>query len=74
MISNAECSLFFTCLDKPENFQFTASETEVCQEEVIKFACSTDGNPAVHTYQLFENDVLVVTDVSWWSVCFQVCC
>jgi len=26
---------------------------------VIKFTCSADGNPAVHTYQLFENDVLV---------------
>ena len=59
MISNAECSLFLPFLDKPENFQFAASETEVCQGEVIKFACSADGNPAVHTYQLFENDVLV---------------
>jgi len=51
--------LFVTFLDKPENLQFAASGTEVCQDEVINFTCSADGNPAVHTYQLFENDVLV---------------
>jgi len=45
--------------EKPKNFQFAASEREVCQDKVIKFICSADGNPAVHTYQLFENDVLV---------------
>ena len=56
---NAECSLFVTFLDKPENFQFAASEIEVCQDKVINFTCSADGNPAVHTYQLFENDTLV---------------
>jgi len=44
---------------KPENFQFAASEIEVCQDKVITFTCSADGNPAVHTYQLFENDTLV---------------
>jgi len=26
---------------------------------VINFTCSADGNPAVHPYQLFENDTLV---------------
>ena len=26
---------------------------------MINFTCSADGNPEVHTYQLFENDVLV---------------
>jgi len=51
--------LFVTFLDKPENFQFAASEMKVCQGKVITFTCSADGNPAVHTYQLFENDVLV---------------
>ena len=51
--------MFVTFLDKPENFQFVASETEVCQNKVINFACYADGNPTVHTYQLFENDVLV---------------
>ena len=46
-------------LDKPENFQFTASEKTVRKDDVINFICSADGNPAVHTYQLFENDTLV---------------
>jgi len=54
-----KCSLFFPLLDKPENFRFAASEIEVCQDKVVNFTCSADGNPAVHTYQLFENDVLV---------------
>ena len=31
----------------------------MCKEEVISFTCSADGNPAVHTYQLFENGTLV---------------
>ena len=58
--ANAQCSLFVAFLDKPENFQFTASERQVCQlGEVISFTCSADGNPAVQTYQLFENDILV---------------
>ena len=32
---------------------------KVCLDELIQFTCSADGNPAVHTYQLFENDELV---------------
>ena len=56
---NAQCFLFVTFLDRPENFQFAASETEVCRGEVINFTCSADGNPAVDTYQLFENGNLV---------------
>ena len=31
----------------------------VCKDDVISFTCSADGNPAVHTYQLFENETLV---------------
>ena len=46
-------------LDKPENFQFGPSKIEVSQDEAINFTCSADGNPAVHTYQLFENEILV---------------
>ena len=46
-------------LDKPENFQFATSEVDFCKDKVINFTCSADGNPAVHTYQLFENDTLV---------------
>ena len=51
--------LYLHYLDKPENFQFAASEVEICLDEVINFTCSADGNPSVHTYQLFENDTLV---------------
>ena len=56
---NAQCYLFVTILDQPENFQFTASEMEVCQGDVVNFTCSADGNPAVQTYELLENDVPV---------------
>ena len=52
-------NVFELVLDKPENFQFAGSEIEVCQDEVIRFTCFADGNPAVQTYQLFENDDLV---------------
>ena len=51
--------MYILLLDKPENFQFATSRIEVCQGEVINFTCSADGNPAVNTYQLFENDTLV---------------
>ena len=51
--------MFATLSDKPENFQFAASEIEVCQDEVINFTCSADGNSAVYNYELFENDALV---------------
>ena len=56
--------MFSTLLDKPENFQFAASEIEVCQDEVINFTCSADGNPAVHTYHLFENNTLVTGGIN----------
>ena len=35
------------------------NDSNICQGEVISITCSADGKPAVHTYQLFENDVLV---------------
>ena len=48
----------------PGKFQFIASSIEVCQDEVINSTCSADGNPAVDTYQLFENDTLVTDGTS----------
>ncbi|XP_078379817.1 hemicentin-1-like isoform X2 [Oculina patagonica] len=56
---NDTASTFLTVHYKPENFQFVASKEKVCKGEVITFNCSADGNPAVDTYQLFENDTLV---------------
>ena len=35
------------------------NDSNICQGEVINITCSADGKPAVHTYQLFENDVPV---------------
>ena len=31
----------------------------VCEGDVISVTCSADGKPAVHTYQLLENEILV---------------
>ena len=44
---------------KPENVQLTVNDSNICQSGVISLNCSADANPAVHTYQLFENDALV---------------
>jgi len=46
-------------IDKPENLQFGADKTTVCQNDVVTFTCSADGNPVVHIYQFYENDTLV---------------
>ena len=34
------------------------SDSSICQGDVFNISCSADGNPAVHTYLLFENDTL----------------
>ena len=34
------------------------SDSNICQGDVFNISCSADGNPAVHTYLLFENDNL----------------
>ncbi|KAL9964670.1 hypothetical protein ACROYT_G028345 [Oculina patagonica] len=44
---------------KPENIMLMINDSNICQGEVISITCSADGKPDVHTYQLFENDVLV---------------
>ena len=35
------------------------NDSGVCKSDVISFTCSADGKPAVHTYQLFENETPV---------------
>ena len=42
--------------------QLFASDTTVCRGTNIVFNCSADGNPQVHTYQLYEN-VFAVNNV-----------
>ena len=49
---------------KPENFQLNVSDSSICQGDVFNISCSADGNPAVHTYLLFENDTPLNTSGS----------
>ena len=35
------------------------NDSTVCEGDVISITCSADSRPAVHTYQLFENGILV---------------
>ena len=42
----------------------TVSDSSICQGDVFNLSCSADGNPAVHTYLLFENDTLLNTSGS----------
>ena len=46
-------------LDKPENVKLMVNDSVVCKDDVIGINCSADGKPAVHTYQLFENEIPV---------------
>ena len=51
--------VIFFSLDKPENLKFMVNDSVVCKGDVISITCSADGKPAVHTYQLFENETPV---------------
>ena len=51
--------VIFFSLDKPENLKFMVNDSVVCKGDVISITCSADGKPAVHTYQMFENEILV---------------
>ncbi|CAH3163241.1 unnamed protein product [Pocillopora meandrina] len=44
---------------QPENLKFMVNDSAVCKGDVISITCSADGKPAVHTYQMFENEILV---------------
>ena len=49
----------FSSLDKPENVKLMVNDSVVCKGDVISITCSADGKPAVHTYQMFENEIPV---------------
>ena len=49
----------FLSLDKPENVKLMMNDSVVCKGDVIRITCSADGRPAVHTCQLFENEIPV---------------
>ena len=52
-------AVIFFSLDKPENVKLIVNDSVVCKGDVISITCSADGKPAVHTYQLFENEIPV---------------
>nr|XP_058945534.1 hemicentin-1-like isoform X2 [Pocillopora verrucosa] len=56
-VGTTETTVNVTLKDKPEKFNFTVSQSTVCQGSVVTFNCSADGNPPVDTYQLLENGV-----------------
>ena len=67
MMYNVTCSdtdawsniVVFLSLDIPENVKLMVNDSVVCKGDVISITCSADGKPAVHTYQLFENEIPV---------------
>ena len=38
----------------------SAVNNKACKGDVVKFTCSADANPAVSSYQLFENDTAIL--------------
>ena len=47
----------------------SAANSKACKGDVINFTCSADANPAVSSYQLFDNDtaILDTNAVGMWS-------
>ena len=56
---------------KPENVELAISavNNKACKGDVVNFTCSADANPAVSSYQLFENDtaILDTNAVRMWN-------
>ena len=40
------------------------SKTTACQGEIVTFSCSANSNPAVRTYQLYVNGIMVNETIS----------
>ena len=60
----------------------SAVNNKACKGDVVNFTCSADANPAVSSYQLFENDTAILDtccknveqDVDKWrSLFLQMC-
>ena len=50
----------FRFADGPENVMLATNATSnECTGVVIHFTCTAEANPPVHTYFLYENDVLI---------------
>ena len=51
----------FCFADGPENVVLTTNTTsKVCRGVVMNFTCTAEANPPVHTYLLYENDIIHV--------------
>ena len=51
-------------------FKAESTKENICKGDPLNITCSAEGKPAVHTYQLFQNNILVHTSKSFelfWS-------
>ena len=57
------CQAILKCFNfilvKAEIVDFVANATTVCQNDLVTFNCSAAGNPAVDTYLLYVNGVVI---------------
>ena len=56
-------------LVKPEMVQLVTRETTVCQGDIITFNCTSNSNPAIHTYQLHVNGTMgnEISSIGVWN-------
>ena len=49
-------------VDKPESVRLTAniSSNKACTGIIVNFTCTAEANPQVHTYELYENDTMIM--------------
>ena len=51
-------------------FKVESTNENICKGDTLNITCSAEGRPDVHTYQLFQNNILVHTSNSlelFWS-------
>ena len=70
LLSGAKVFEFLLCLfvDKPDDVHLNQNTTnKVCVGTVIRFTCSAEANPAIHTYLLYKNDTVIYNMASVFS-------
>ena len=55
--------------DQPENVQLktTVIDGKTCRGETIRINCSADAVPSMTSYELFENDSVIMDTSGMWS-------